>query len=257
MNSGLSNQRKQVLLTFGDVLNNYTSKIHGTRALQKYKNWFPIKASPRLAGIVADLMGDGHLQGDPRWRIDYTSKRVAELKRFNNEIKLMFGVKGKIRECTTNIYKTKNLGINNGPLTRVLNLLGTPTGNKVTQKFDIPIWIKNNPACFSRFINRLFSCEACVDSKDRGIEIQMYKSIELIKDGVSFFEEIKYYLSKYYNINTTKPFFENRVNIRKDGIITRVIRLKIRNIQSFKNFQKFIGLEDKAKMNRLDKILGN
>jgi len=131
MNRVLSNQRKQVLLKFSDVVNSYTSKIHGTKVLQKYKNWFPIKASPRLAGIVADLMGDDHLQGDPRWRIDYTSKRVTELKRFNNEIKLMFGVKGKIREGTTNIYKTKNLGINNGPLTRVLNLLGTPTGIKL------------------------------------------------------------------------------------------------------------------------------
>lgn len=251
----LLNQEGQILLTFNDVLNSYTSKTHGINVLKKYNQWFPVKASSKLAGIIADLMGDGHLQGNPKWRIDYTSKRSTELKRFNNEIKSLFGVKGKIRECTTNAYKTKNLGINNSQLTRTLYLLGAPVGNKVTQKFSIPVWIKNNKTYFSRFINRLFSCEACVDSKYKGIEIQMYKSVDLIVDGIYFFEEIKYYLNKYYNIRTTNPFLEKRSNIRKDGIITKAIRLKIRNRQSFINFHKFIGLDDKRKMKKLDLLL--
>ena len=51
-----------------------------------------------LAGIVADIMGDGHLQGPPKWRMDYTSKDITELERFNNEIKGLFGYSGKIRK---------------------------------------------------------------------------------------------------------------------------------------------------------------
>ena len=65
------------LLTFEDVLHSYTSYKHGLQSLSFYNHWFPLKSSPRLAGIIADLFGDGHLQGEPRWRIDYTSKRLV------------------------------------------------------------------------------------------------------------------------------------------------------------------------------------
>lgn len=56
------NLKNKVLLNFEDVLNTYRSKEHGKKALSKYPNWFPLIASSRLAGVVADLMGDGHLQ---------------------------------------------------------------------------------------------------------------------------------------------------------------------------------------------------
>ena len=72
--------------------------------LNKYDYLFPIKGSTKLAGIVADLIGDGHLQVHPKWRIDYTSKRLSELERFNTEIFLLFGYRGKIRKNTTNKY---------------------------------------------------------------------------------------------------------------------------------------------------------
>ena len=81
-----NSKNKNNLLYVNDVLGTYKSKPHGIKALSKYKNWFPIKASPALAGICADLMGDGHLQGPPKWRIDYTSKSIQELNRFENEI---------------------------------------------------------------------------------------------------------------------------------------------------------------------------
>ncbi len=45
----------------------------------KIGGWLPIFPSKELAGIVADLMGDGHIQGKPRWKFDYTSYSTKNL----------------------------------------------------------------------------------------------------------------------------------------------------------------------------------
>lgn len=243
------------LLDFQDVLGTYKSKQYGIKALSKYINWFPIKPSIILAGIVADLMGDGHLQDEPNLRLDYTSKSSKELKRFEKEVVSLFGIKGKIRKCTTNKYNTKNLGINNKPLARVLKLIGVPTGAKVLKKFSIPKWILKDKKLFSRFLNRLFSCEGCIDLKNRYIEISMYKSLELIKNNFKFFKDIKFYLEKHFQIKTINPFLGSWISKRKDGKRTRGVRLKIKNQDSLKRFQKFIGFEDRSKKERLSKII--
>lgn len=245
----------KTLLNFEDVLNTYKSKEHGKRALSKYIHWFPLKASVRLAGIVADLIGDGHLQDYPKYRLDYTSNSNKELNRFNKEIFYLFGIKGKIRDCKTNKYNTKNLGINNKPLARVLKLIGVPTGAKVLSKFSIPKWILNDKTLFLRFINRLFSCEGSIDLQNKYIELKMHKSVTLIEDGINFFKDIKKYLDKYFGIKTTKPFLEGRTNTRKDSIKTKGIRIKIKNRESLVRFKKFVGLDDKEKKIRLNKIL--
>jgi len=210
------------LLNFEDVLDTYKSKEAGIIALSKYIDWFPLKASPNLAGITADLMGDGHLQDSPKLRLDYTSKSLDELNRFNLEIYNVFRIKGTTRKCFTNYYDTYNLGINCKPIARVLKLIGVPTGSKVLTRFNIPPWILKDKRLFSRFIN-----------------------------------EIKFYLDKYFDIKTTEPFTGNTFNIRKDGIKTRPIRLKIKNRDSLLGFRDFIGIEDPAKMSRLKLITEN
>lgn len=243
------------LISYQDTLKTYKSRIHGIRALSKYKDWFPLKSSPELSAIAADLMGDGHLQDEPKLRLDYTSKSIEELNRFNQEIFKLFGLKGKIRDCKTNTYGTKNLGINNKPLVRVLKLAGVPAGNKVLQDFAIPSWILNDKNNFSRFINRLFSCEGCVDISSKCIEIKMSKSLNLIEEGINFFKEIKFYLEKYFEIRTTNPFLEGRENLRKDGIRTKGIRLKIKNKESIRNFRKYIQFDNKEKADKLNSIV--
>lgn len=244
----------KILLNFEDVLNSYKSKEAGIKALYKYSHWFPLRASPNLAGIVADLMGDGHLQDSPKLRLDYTSKSAEELNRFGTEVYNIFSVKGKIRKCSTNHYGTLNLGINCKPLVRVLKLVGVPTGSKVLTNFTIPKWVLENQILFSRFIDRLFSCEGSVDLKSRCIDIKMYKSETLIEDGLKFFKEIKHYLDIYFGIKTTEPFSGNTFNLRKDGIRTRPIRLKIKNINSLIKFRDFVGIGDSTKMERLKVI---
>lgn len=73
-----------ILLTKRDVLKTYKSKVAGLKVLEKYDSWFPVYLSPELAGVIGDIMGDGHLQGVSKWRLDYTSKSLDELNRFGN-----------------------------------------------------------------------------------------------------------------------------------------------------------------------------
>ena len=246
--------KNEILIEYDDVLDSYKSKHHGNLALSKYSHWFPVKSNPSLAGIVADLMGDGHLQGSPKLRIDYTSKYVQELERFNSEICKLFKINGKIRDCTSNDYGTKTIGINNKPLARVLNLIGVPIGAKVFVKFNIPKWIIEDKSNFSRFVNRLYCCEANVDTYSKCIELKMYKSEFLINEGLEFFNEIRTYLEKYFSIKTLNPFLTKPL-VRKDGRKTIGIRLKIKDKTSLKIFYEQIRFDDETKMLKLEKII--
>ncbi len=242
------------LINLQKVIGLYKSEVHAKKALEQYHNRFPIKSSITLAGTIADLMGDGHLQGEPNWRMDYTSNSKKELNRFGKEMFKLFGVCGKIRNCNTNKYGTMNYGVNCKPLARILHFCGAPSGAKVLKTFDIPTWITENKEYFKKFISRLFSCEATVD-KAGYIEIQMHKSTDLIARGFTFFYQIKNNLEKHFGIKTTKPFTDNAISIRKDRIITKPIRLKIKRKQSVKLFAEKICFEDKAKQAKLLRVI--
>ncbi len=69
----------RVLVDKNDVLSLYKIRSGGNFVLKNYSKWFPVKASSDLAGIVADLMGDGSLQAPKLWRFDFASKSPREL----------------------------------------------------------------------------------------------------------------------------------------------------------------------------------
>lgn len=242
------------IVTLEDVLNVYKSKIHGIDALQSHMNWFPVFATSILAGIVADLMCDGHLQKN-RWRFDFTSRSKVELKYFGRRIYDLFGIKGKIRPCLTNKFGiTFNYGVNCKPLSRVLCLCGAPRGCKVKNRFLIPDWIMNDKGCFREFIKRVFTCEGCVDIHGKFLILEMWKSEELIENGIKFMNQIRKGLSKYFNIKSSKVFISNSFNIRKDGIITRPLRFNIKS-DSVKKFYDKIEFDNKEKQNKLRLII--
>jgi len=172
------------ILSYKDFLKTYKTRGYRLKHLEGYASLFPVLASPGLAGIVADLMGDGHLQADPKWRIDFTSKEINELNRFDKEMNFLFNTKGKIRKCTSNKYSTYNLAINSSPISRILFLCGVPSGQKVLTSFSIPKWIIDDKECFRRFCQRLFTCEGSINHDGRKtpqIRLEMFKSEELIK----------------------------------------------------------------------------
>lgn len=231
------------ILSYTQFLKTYKTRGYRLKHLVNYKRLFPIKSSPRLAGIIADLISDGHLQADPKWRIDFTSKYAAELKRFEKEIKLLFNVGGKVRRCTSNKYKTYNLGINSSPIARILWLCGVPNGQKVLISFKIPKWITQDKECFRIFCKRMFSCEGDINYKKRKIpqvRIEMWKKEDLIpKDN--FIKELARYMKKHFGIESTIRL-QNKENVRMDGTITKPIRLYIFGNSVIK-FYKEIGFE--------------
>lgn len=246
-----------VILRYTNFLKTYKTRSHRIRHLKNYQYLFPINSSPVLAGIVADLICDGNLQGDPKWRIDFTSKSTNELKRFEREIKLLFNVHCKIRECKSNIFgKTYNLSMNCSPITRILFLCGVPSGQKVLTPFRIPLWVKNNKENFRRFAKRVFSCEGGImfeqGRKIPQIRMEMWKA-ETLKEKIGFVEEFAAFLNKHFNIKSTitKP---KCFNVRKDSIITRPTRMYILG-ESVKIFHKEIDFEGE-KQKKLDQIMG-
>lgn len=254
--------KRSILMTEGpphsssQLLPYYKSKEWLAKRIKQYPTIFPPKRSERLAGIVADLMGDGHLQAFSRWRIDYTSKYVHELKRFDKEIFDLFGIMGRIRRCTSNQYgETYIYSVNNKLLAVSLYLSGVPPGAKVLTRFKIPEWILFEKAYFRTFIRRLFSCEGYIDTD--AVAIDMAKSVELLEEGLEFFRQIKEYLYKYWKIVTTNPFVLSRKNIRKDDIVTHMIRLKIKRKESVKRFFENVGFDEKRKQKRLQQIIAS
>lgn len=219
-----------VILRYKDILKTYKTRGHRLRVLEKYKKVFPISSSPLLAGLIGSLIGDGHLQREPKWRMDFTSKNRNELKNFGGRIELLFEVNGKIRECTSNNYsKSFNIGINCSPVARILFLVGVPAGQKVLTKFKVPKWIISDKECFREFCRYFFGCEGTIMNDGRKIpqiRLEHWKSESLFESGKLFVEEICLYLEKYFGINTTITSPKQRGK-RTDGIITRPIKIYI------------------------------
>lgn len=235
-----------VILIYSKFLETYKTRGYRIKHLAKYKHLFPIKANPILAGIVADLIGDGSLQGAPIWRADFTSKDIYELKRFEKEVYKLFKKKCIIRKCVSNTRgETYNTGINCSPIARILYLCGVPSGQKVLKSFKIPNWIKQDKECFRRFCQRLFSCEGGImyekGRKFPQIRLDMWKAENLLKNGKNFIDEISQGMNKYFKIKS-KVIIQNKKNKRKDGIITKPIRIYIFN-KSVLEFYNKIGFE--------------
>lgn len=246
-----------VILRYSQFLKTYKTRGYRLNHLKSYKKLFPIKSNPKLAGIVADLIGDGNLQGNPKWRLDFTSNDIKELKRFEKEMKGSFNVLGKIRQCSSNKYKTYNFAINSSPISRILFLCGVPSGQKVLQSFKVPKWVLNDKECFRRFCQRLFTCEGNLNNDSLRvvpqIRIELWKEEKLIKDGENFFLDMKKYLNKYFDIDSVVRV-QKRKNFRKDGLCTSPIRMYIFGDSVIKFFKE-IGFEGK-KQKDLKAILG-
>lgn len=248
----------KILVRENDILKFFKSKFHGRNSINNHSHWFPVRSSPKLAGIVADLMCDGHLQGEPKWRFDFTSKSKNELKRFGREIFILFGIKGKIRPCKTNKFgKTFNFGVNCKLLSRILHFIGAPTGCKVKKEFLIPEWILKDKECSRVFIRRVFTCEGSVTVERNSpfVGLEMWKAENLLDNGIKFFEQIKDNLNNFFGIKTTNVFLLGPPNLRKDGIKTRGIRLRIKRLDSLIKFWDEVKFQDPIKQNKLKQII--
>jgi len=245
------------LVTYEDVLAMYGSKRCGHAKLKSYKHLFPVYPSSVLASIIADLMGDGHIQ-KRKYRFDFTSKDKPELERFGKAVFNLFGVKGKIRPCNTNKYgKTFNYGVNCAAVTKILILAGAPRGEKVRNPFKVPLWILENKECFRAFSRRLFDCECSIWSKHSpGIALEMWKEESLEKDAMHFMNQIRIGLEQHFQIKPSVVFTPNTKCVRKDSILTKPFRFSIKSRDSICKFHKEIGFDSKEKQFKLMEIIG-
>jgi len=238
------------LLTYKDLKKTYLAN-NKLKFDKRVNRWFPLNPSPVLAGIIADLMADGNLQGPTKWRFDYCSKHTKELKRFEKTIFSLFNLKGKIRPCTKNKYNTKNYGVNCRPLAKTLFLLGVPYGNKVLKKYLIPNWVLDDKDCFKVFVKRYLDCEAGVDLANKAISFEIHKSTDFIENSFAFFNQFRQGLQKHFGIKTTNPFKLSLKIKRKSGATVQAVRIKIRGKDNLRRFYSEIGFDNKLKMERL------
>lgn len=242
----------RILLSKEEARMFYKSESQAEKQINLRENWFPVLTSPELSGIVSDLMCDGHLQYG-LWRLDYCSKNKSELRRFENSVKREFGLSGKIRDCSTNIFsKTFLLGINNKLFSRIMWRIGVPAGSKVIQRYRVPEWIVENKKCFKEFVRRYFSCEGTVslEGGNSFIEVCMAKSVDVIDSGFEFLNQIKSGLREHFSIETMNVFTSGN---NRSGTVN--LKLRIKNAKYLKLFSEEVGFGDKRKQNKLEKAL--
>lgn len=187
---------------FIDKFPNVTNK-----SKQLAEELLPLYAFPELAGLVAALMTDGHVDwyannGNPRTkRITLYSSRREECAWFLCLVKKIFRVSGKIEAYTPNhdnwIKQPYKANVFNAVIARILILAGAPAGNKTEKEFLIPEWIMNgNPEIKREFLRTFFTFEAGKPyvKRNKGHAYQMSlfmnKSTDLLANAFNFFNQI-------------------------------------------------------------------
>ena len=247
----------KIILTQKQLLSDYQNKKLGVYYSNKHSYLFPLKASTTLAGLVADITGDGHLGPG---LIQFISKYRDEAVRFMKEFNKIFRHKASIRISPSN-ENTWECIIGTNTLYRVFKLLGAPAGNKTNVKFSIPDWIKNGDDNLRKaYLRRLFDCEGSVSfQKKRRIRIhfELYKNELLKNDLESFLLEMKSILLSF-GIKSTNLMLQYR-NLRKDGSRSISLSFDINgtktNLNSVLNFYKNINFESPIKREKLKSYL--
>lgn len=242
------------LVSKQDYISTYKSEFHGKKYADKYDHWFPVEASPGLAALIGDLTTDGHVQGHPKLRFDFTSASKNNLKMFEQRLLDLFDITGKIRENKTNPYSESfNYGVNSKPLTRILIECGVPTGSKVKTKFNIPKWIKDDKACFKAYIERAFTNDGSAFAGNPRITFELSKEVSISQNLEEYMIEINNLLNQFYGISGS-VFRRTKVNERKDGDRTVSIGLNIRHRECIKKFHKNFYITDEDMSEHIRKI---
>jgi len=221
--------------------------------------------NPKLARIVADLTGDGHLQIN-KWRYlaSFYSKNLEEINAVKQRFFELFGVKAKIYVDNSTSKKSPNstkrykLFIISKPVCEFLRKIGTPVGNKTNNSFIVPDWIFNGTSEIqSSYLRGLFDNEGSIHTT-RGkklrwrISFGMAKNSILLDSGINYFEQLRLMLSRF-GVKSS-PVRHFKLNTRKDGSLSRGLHIDIEK-HSFRNFFKYVGFDHPIKQQRLIEAL--
>ncbi len=197
----------------------------------------------KLVRIVSYLTFDGHLYKDLSG-FYLSSNNINTLNEFQKEVKELFNLISKRLEKNNYCYGNKNYKLRffNTQISKYLQKLGTPEGNKTLTEFRVPNWIKNNKNLSKEYLKIAYFCEGCNKEKRKNPRIQfnINKSKNKLENGLNFINDLKDML-KQFNIETGKTTITTG-NIRKDLIITKQLKFRIltRDNKKFINKIKWI-----------------
>ena len=251
----------QILVSKQQFLDTYKLKCYGESFWKKYSSFVPIFASSRLAKIVAALITDGFLDVRPRLKstyygyVGFFSKYDVELELFNDDLKSLFGFGGEIRDWGVRDFgESRACIVNNAFLSRILTLLGVPSGDKVIAPFVLPCWIKESHRDIKKaFLRRSFECDGTVtyDSYMCRWEIKylLCKAEVILENGRLYLEDLRELLLEFgveSFIARSQKYVRN-----KDGASIVGLYLVIRKKKSLLMFVEHIGLDMKCKAEKL------
>lgn len=239
------------ILTKEQFIMSYKLQKFADKAIDKFNLKFPIYPTSNLAKIVSYLTFDGHLRHDCNM-FSFSSGKKSLFKEPIEIVKREFNIIGKIRKVPTSYGTSYEYRITNKPISRILNLIGTPHGNKIYADFRVPKWIKENKELSRNYLKVAFDCEgsAWKEGKNRiKIRFGINKYSKMLNNGMKFLEDMKSMLLKF-NINTTEIWC-GKGNLRKDGNTTKFLRFNIKS-ESIPLFKKEIGFNIKHKKNLLE-----
>jgi hypothetical protein len=228
------------ILSKEQFIASYKLQKFAYKAIDKFKLSFPIYSNSNLAKIVSYLTFDGHLRRDMKV-FSFASGKISLLKEFMDITEKEFGISGEIRKVPTSYGTSYEYRVISQPLSRVLNLIGTPSGNKIYVDFRVPEWIKESRTFSREYLRVAFDCEGSVWKEGVNrikIRFGLNKHSKMLDNCMKFLDDMKNMLLDF-NIKTTETWF-GKGNIRKDGNTTLFLRFNIRS-ESMSLFKKEIG----------------
>jgi len=260
----------KILISEENLRKNYPKKGHGFEQMTKKLkeiDLLPLKMNnsklPYLIKLMAFITGDGTLtilkKGRSQIfcygkeedleairkdieRIGFNPSRVYSRNR-NHEIKTSYDT---IRFNRTE----KSIKINSQSLALILLLLGTPSGNKTVNEFEVPKWLLKSPKWMKRlylasFFGAELSSPATITNHAFNFNsplLSINKRKEKVANARKFLKQIKEMLSE---LGVKSDFIKEREEFKnKKGEISIRLRLSIRATP--KNLIKFwsqIGFE--------------
>lgn len=194
-----------------------------------------------LARIASYLTFDGHIYKNLKGMF-YSSKNIKDIKDFEKIILQKFKIKGKIKlNSAGSHHQTHKFYVFNKIIATKLLNKGVPKGDKSTQAFYVPHWIKNNKEFSREYLKIVYLCEGSMkeNRKHPRIQINTGKCEELLSSGIKFMNELRQMLSKFGIRTTECSVYGTRVR-KRDNKVCRDIRFRILTSDSDK-FIKEIG----------------
>jgi len=251
-----------VVVSKEQFINSYRRKCNGIKVSQQVE-WLPLFVSNELSELVGCILSDGSIEHSytgtyrPK-RIDFISPNKSIQKRIRYILQKIFKVKPEEHY----FRDTLGLRIKNANIARVIWLCGIPMGDKTSQEYDVPSWIKNGTQDIkSFFLRAYFDGDGSKPYKIHkskasfGIRLTLNKTQNKIKSGITFLNSIKNILREF-GIESLGPY-QRKICYRKNGTKTIMLELIICRQNSVLNFNKYINFHKPEKKKMLNSCVQN